>query len=581
MANYFLDNQDILFLFDHIDLQEIASLQELHAENGDADYVPQDAADAVDNYRRTLEIVGAVAAETIAPNAETVDREGNTLNDDGTVTLHPKVQENIQRMTQAELMGFTLPRKYGGLNSPNLIYTMATEVVSRADASFMNMFGLQGIAETVNAFANQEIKDEVLPRFAEGEVTGAMVLTEPDAGSDLQAVRLRAHQDEQGNWYLNGVKRFITNGCGEILLTLARSEPHISDGRGLSLFISERSEHVKVRHLEKKLGIHGSPTCELVYDNTPARLVGERQRGLITYVLALMNGARVGIATQSLGIAEAAYRLARTYAHTRHQFGRAIETIPAVAEMVTDMQVAIEAARALTYETSRVCDLENNYLRLTETCADRLEPEQLKAYKKELRALKRLNSMLTPMSKYYASEMCCRVADTTIQVLGGSGYMQDYAAERYLRDARITTIYEGTSQLQIVAAERGVTSGTFEKLVEEYEETNYQLAMLEELKQKLIGAKSELVRAIEFVKTQPTMFLDLVGRRLVDAAIVIYVGHLLLKQAVRNERKQRVARRFIESGLPELRMKCEQILARDTSAIDEYDLLAGPVPSTK
>ena len=271
-------------------------------------------------------------------------------------------------------MGFTLPRKYGGLNCPNLVYTMATEIVSRADASFMNMFGLQGIAETINAFASEEIKDDVLPRFSTGDVTGAMVLTEPDAGSDLQAVRLRAHQDEQGNWFLNGVKRFITNGCGEILLTLARSEPAISDGRGLSLFISERSEQIKVRHLEKKLGIHGSPTCELVYDNAPSRLVGERQRGLITYVLALMNGARIGIAAQSLGIAESAYRLARTYAHTRHQFGRAIETIPPVAEMVTDMSVAIEAARALTYETSRVCDFENNYLRLSETCGDQLTP---------------------------------------------------------------------------------------------------------------------------------------------------------------------------------------------------------------
>jgi 3-(methylthio)propanoyl-CoA dehydrogenase len=581
VANFFLDNQDIQFLFQHIDLKAIARLQELHTGNGDADYAPQDEEDAVDNYWRTLEIVGAVAAETIAPNAEEVDRAGNQLNQDGTVTLHPLVRENLHRMGQADLMGFTLPRKYGGLNCPNLIYTMAIEIVSRADGSFMNMFGLQGIAETVNAFADQAIKDEVLPRFACGEVTGAMVLTEPDAGSDLQAVRLRATQDEQGRWYLNGVKRFITNGCGEILLTLARSEPHISDGRGLSLFISERSEHIKVRHLEKKLGIHGSPTCELVYDQAPARLVGERQRGLITYVLALMNGARVGIGAQSLGIAEAAFRLARTYAHTRHQFGKAIEALPPVAEMVVDMRVAIEAARALTYETSRVCDYENNFLRLAETCADRIAPDELKRYKKESRALKRLNSMLTPMCKYYASEMCCRVADTAIQVLGGSGYMQDYAAERHLRDARITTIYEGTSQLQIVAAERGVTSGTFEKYVEELEEKSFQDPRLAQLQQQLGEAKAELMRAIEFVKTQPTTYLDLAGRRLVDSAIMIIVGHLLLGQAAKNERKQHVAQRFIQSGIPVLKMLCEQILARDTSPLDAYDLLAGPVPSAK
>ena len=530
VGNFFLDNPDIQFLFHHIDLKQLAGMHELHTDNGRADYVPTDAADAVDNYWRTLEIVGRVAAETIAPNAEEVDRSGNVLNEDGTVTLHPSVRENLYRMTQADLMGFTLPRKYGGLNCPSLIYTMAIEMVSRADASFMNMFGLQGIGETINAFASQEIKDEFLPRFAEGHVTGAMVLTEPDAGSDLQAVRLRAHQDEQGNWRLNGVKRFITNGCGEILLTLARSEPGISDGRGLSLFVSERSERIRVRHLEKKLGIHGSPTCELVYDDAPARLIGERQRGLITYVLALMNGARVGIAAQSLGIAEAAFRLARTYAHTRQQFGKPIEQIPAVAEMVIDMRVAVEAARALTYETSYICDQENNSLRLLETAADKLDKDQLKHFKQLHRAMKRLNGMLTPMSKYYASEMCCDVADMTIQVLGGSGYMQDYAAERYLRDARITTIYEGTSQLQIVAAVRGVTSGTFEKYIDELERVEYQHALLSRLKQQLIDGKGRLLQAVEMVRQQPTTFLDLSGRRLVDSAIIILVGHLLLGQ---------------------------------------------------
>lgn len=579
MANYFLDNQDIQFLFKHLDVEEIAALQERYAENGDADFAPEDPKDSVDNYWRTLEIVGDVSARVIANNAEQVDLDGNTLNDDGTVTLHPGVQENLFRMKQADLMGYTLPRRYGGLNCPNLIYTMATEMISRADASFMNMFGLQGIAETVNAFASQEIKDEVLPRFAEGDVTGAMVLTEPDAGSDLQAVRLRAHQDEDGNWYLNGVKRFITNGCGEILLTLARSEPGISDGRGLSLFISERSEKIKVRHLEKKLGIHGSPTCELVYEDAPARLVGERQRGLITYVLALMNGARVGIAAQSLGIAEAAYRLARTYAHTRHQFNRPIEQIPPVAEMLIDMQVAIQAARALTYETCCICDRENNTLRLMEVASDKLDKDELKKLKQASRQYKRLNSMMTPMSKYYASEMCCDVSDTAIQVLGGSGYMKDYAAERHLRDARITTIYEGTSQLQILAAEKGVTSGTFEKYIEDFENVDYADEQLAELKQTLIDARQTLMEAIQFVKTKPTSYLDLSGRRLVDAALVVIVGHLFLGQAARSDEKKCVARRFIRNQVPILRMNCEQILAHDLSPIEEFDALAGPVPS--
>ncbi len=581
MANFFLDNDDIQFLFNHIDLGELAGIQEdgfVHAVDDPSGYAPQDAADAVDNYRRVLEIVGEVAGEMIAPNAEQVDHEGNTLNEDGTVTLHPLVQENLDRLSQADMMGFTLPRKYGGLNCPCLIYTMATEMISRADTSLMNMFGLQGIAETIYAFANDEIKDEVLPRFARGEVTGAMVLTEPDAGSDLQAVRLRAFQDEQGNWYLNGVKRFITNGCGEILLVLARSEPEIADGRGLSLFIAERSERVKVRHLENKLGIHGSPTCELVFDNTPCRLIGERQRGLITYVMALMNGARVGIAAQSLGVAEAAYRLARTYAHTRCQFGGPIERLPAVAELVTDMKIDIEAARALAYETARVCDHENNNLRVLEL-GPPLEKEEAKRRKQLSRTLKRTNGMLTPMSKYYCSEMSIRAATNTIQVLGGSGYMKDYAAERFLRDARITTIYEGTSQLQVVAAVRGVTSGGLDNWSAEHEQKSYGDPLLDDLKHKLIEARQCVVAAVQFVKAKGSSYLDLSGRRLVDSAIAIIIGHLLLAQGVKNDRKKRVARRFIDRELSVLRMSCEQIHSADMAPMEEYALLAGPVPA--
>ncbi|HRS27399.1 MAG TPA: acyl-CoA dehydrogenase [Phycisphaerae bacterium] len=593
MPNFFTDNADIRFLFDHLDLATLARIQEddfadarRSPSNGDPgpfDYAPADAADAIDNYRRILEIAGQIAGEVIAPRAEQIDEEGNTLNEDGTVTLHPLVADNIRRLAQADLMGFTLPRRFGGLNCPNLIYTMAIEIVSRADASLMNIFGLQGIAETINAFASEDIKAEYLPRFARGEVTGAMVLTEPDAGSDLQAVRLKAFQGDDGKWYLRGVKRFITNGCGNILLTLARSEPEISDGRGLSLFLSERCDRIRVRHLEHKLGIHGSPTCELVYDDAPARLIGERQRGLITYVMALMNGARVGIAAQSLGIAEAAFRLARTYASTRKQFGGPIERLPAVAEMVTDMKVAIEAARALVYETSRVCDLENNNLRVLETGLVTDKDEQ-KRRKEQGRTLKRLNGMLTPMSKYYASEMCVRVADTALQVLGGSGYMKDYPAERYLRDARITTIYEGTSQLQIVAAVRGVCSGAFERRVTELEETVCTDPLLSELKAKLVAGKESVLAAIAAAKARGTDFMDLMGRKIVDSAAAVLIGHFLLDQAnagntPAHERKKRVARRFIESELPKVRMNCELVASGDTSAVAEYELLAGPVPA--
>ncbi len=579
MPNFFLDNQDILFQFDHLNLREIAEIQERNTPDGEADYVPESLDDVVDGYRRILEIVGEVAAETIAPSAEQVDAEGNTHNvTEGTVTLNPLVQRNLDRLTQADMMGFTIPRKYGGLNCPITIYTMATEIVSRADCSFMNMFGLQGIADTIYAFASEEIKNEYLPKFSDGKVTGAMVLTEPDAGSDLQAVRLRADQDADGTWRLNGVKRFITNGCGEVLLVLARSEPEIADGRGLSLFVCDRSPAVKVRCLEKKLGIHGSPTCELVFENTPAKLIGERQRGLITYVIALMNGARLGIASQSLGVAEAAFRLARVYANSREQFGAPIERLAPVAEMVTDMQIAIEAERSLAYETARVCDLENNLNRLIERDNQNLSDADKKQMKQAARGYKRLNAMLTPMSKYYGSEMCIDVTNKAVQVLGGSGYMKDYAAERYLRDARITNIYEGTSQLQIVAAIKGVTSGVFESYVSEFETRKFDHPLLDELKEELIADRKKIAEAVEFAKSKGGAYVELIARQLVDAAMCVIIGHYFLSQAVKNDRKKRVANYWIRKNRSVVLQKCEDVKLGNTQAVEEYALLAGPVP---
>ncbi len=581
MGNFYLDNEDIQFYFKAIDVKKLAEIQEDYAENGNADYVPYDLDDAVDNYRRVLEIAGQIAADTLAKNAEQVDEEGNTLNDDGTVTLNPKVRENLDKMGAADLMGFTLPRRYGGLNCPTLIYTMATEIVSRGDVSFMNMFGLQGIAETINAFASQEIKDETLSRFCSGEVTGAMVLTEPDAGSDLQSVRLRADYDEaSGQWLLNGVKRFITNGCGEILLTLARSEHDIEDGRGLSLFISERNECVKVRHLEHKLGIHGSPTCELVFTNCPAKLIGDRQRGLITYVMALMNGARLGIAAQSLGVAEAAFRLARVYANSRCQFGGPIENLPPVAELLTDSRVSIEAARALTYETAAVCDQEHNAQRVTETVPD-LPKEKSAPLKRLMKSLKRLNAMLTPMSKFYSSEMCNKVTYDAIQVLGGSGYMKDYAAERYARDARITNIYEGTSQLQVVAAIKGITSGIFQSYVEEFEKTVYEDAELEALKAQLVSAKEKVVEGTEFVKAKSVTYTDLNARRLVEMGCDVIIGHYLLKQAAVCDRKKTVLKYFLARELPVIEKNFLQIKNGSQLAVDSYLEIVGPVPVTE
>ena len=405
------------------------------------------------------------------------------------------------------------------------------------------------------------------------------------------------------------MKRFITNGCGEVLLTLARSEPEITDGRGLSLFLSERSPRFASATWRTSWASTARRPANWSTTTCPAKLIGERQRGLITYVMALMNGARVGIAAQSLGIAEAAYRLGRTYANSRKQFGGPIERLPAVAEMVTDMKIAARGRPALTYETSRVCDLENNNtLRPgVSGCGGRppASKEELKRRKDLSRTLKRLNGMLTPMGKYYASEMCISVAGDAIQVLGGSGYMKDYPAERYLRDARITTIYEGTSQLQVVAAVRGVCSGAFERRMAEFEEIQYADPLLAELKAKLAAAKEQVLKTIVFVKSQSMDFLDLAGRKLVDAAAAVYIGHLLLQQAAGRgsspvaagvspavdgrtaqeqwhqalrDRKKRIARRFIEIELAKARLNCELIATGDRTPLEEYALLAGPVP---
>ncbi len=632
MGNFYTDNDDIRFLFRHIDLGQLArAFEEGFRFAGNFDYAPGNEQEAVRNYEMVLESLGELCADFIAPRAEGVDREGNQLNEDGTVTRPQGITEAIEKLGQAEVMGFTLPHRFGGLNFPNLVYSMANEILSRADASLMNIFGLQGIADTINAFASEEIKQKYLPAFANGKVTGAMVLTEPDAGSDLQAVKVRAFQNAEGHWFLHGVKRFITNGCGDVLLVLARSEPDRSGGLGLSLLLCEPGPTVHIRRLEDKLGIHGSPTCEIFFDNTPCVLIGERQRGLVPYVATLMNGARIGIAAQSLGIAEAAYRVARDYAASRKQFSVAIEKLPAVRDMLIDMKIALEAGRALLYDTSRVVDLAIGYNNQAENpwrgrpalaCAEGVSPsdrgqdardtqgqdalatsppqdkEESKRIKDNARLYKRFAGMLTPMSKYYCSEMCNRVAYDSIQVLGGSGYMRDYACERYARDARITTIYEGTSQLQIVAAVRGVCSGTAEKYLAELAARPYD-PQLNDLLGKLTEGTQQLNAAIEFTKSQGNDYMDLYGRALVDVAIDLINGYLFCGQAstkvdmnvpiaggdARNgrtipmkQRKTLLARRYIEKNTPKIKALTDLIRQGDKSTFSEYEALVGPVP---
>ncbi|MBN2270212.1 MAG: acyl-CoA dehydrogenase family protein [Sedimentisphaerales bacterium] len=595
MANFFRDNSDIEFLFRHIDLAGLAEVCEEGFRFADEfEHAPRDAQEAIENYEMVLDSLGRLSGEFIAPRAEDVDRQGNTLNEDGTVTRPRGTVEALEKLGQAEVMGFTLPHRFGGLNFPNLVYSMAIEIVSRADAALMNIFGLQGIAETINAFASAEIKEKYLRQFSDGKVTGAMVLTEPDAGSDLQAVKLRAFQDGDGSWLLHGVKRFITNGCGDVLLVLARSEADRSGGLGLSLFVCESGPTVHIRRLEDKLGIHGSPTCEIFFDNTLCEIIGERQRGLVTYVMSLMNGARIGIAGQSLGIAEAAYRVARDYASTRKQFGVAIEKLPAVRDMLIDMKIAIEAGRALLYETSRLVDLEIAYAKQSENPPQ----DKAKEIKNNARKYKRYASMLTPMSKYYCSEMCNTIAYDSIQVLGGSGFMRDYPVERHARDARITTIYEGTSQLQIIAAVRGVCSGTAEKFLAELAELDYD-DEVRDLLAALAEGRKLLEDTIPFVKERGNDYMDLYGRALVDIAVDLIHGYLLCGQAstkvkmdvplaengtARNgrtvsmkERKAMVARRHVTRHAPKIAALAKLIAAGDKSTFSSYEAIIGPV----
>ena len=574
LSNFLLDNEDIQFHLKTLPLEELAAIQEDGFRDAATfDYAPANAAEAAENYRRVLELVGDIAGNQIAPLSEEIDREGSTWCD-GVVTYAPGIRRSLDLLAKADMMGFTLPRKFGGLNCPSTVYAAATEMVSRADAALMNVFGLQGIAETINAFANEDQKQRFLPRFSTGAVTGAMVLTEPDAGSDLQNVQLRAFQDAAGQWRLRGVKRFITNGCGEVLLVLARSETDEQGGMGLSLFVLENNEQVRIRRIEDKLGIHGSPTCEMQFNDVPCELVGERRRGLVTYVMALMNGARIGIAAQGLGIAEAAYREGRAYAYHRQQFGKRIEQLAPVADLLVDMKTCIEAGRSLLYYTCTVVDRDINLQRRLDE--DKYAtPEAKSADNKAQKQYKRLAALLTPMSKYYCSELSQKCANDAISVMGGSGYMRDYHAEQLFRDARITTIYEGTSQLQVVAAIRGVTSGTAEKMFAEFD--NRETADQEEqhLREALGTMRGKLQEAVEFVKKGGADYLELSARAMVDVAIDILVGYLFLEQATQSEHKKVVAKRFIRQALPRAKARMELVMSQERSTLDSYAEIVG------
>ncbi len=522
MANFYTDNPALKHHLTHPMMEKIVELKERNYTDAEKyDYAPVDYADALDSYDRVLEIVGDVCGETIAANAEDVDHQGPKVVD-GHVQYADGTVANLEACRKAGLMGMAMPRRFGGLNFPITPYIMAADIVSRADTGFENLWGLQDCAETIYEFADEDQKQRFITRVCQGD-TMSMDLTEPDAGSDLQSVMLKATEQPDGTWRLNGVKRFITNGDSDIHLVLARSEDGTKDGRGLSMFIyDKRDGGVTVRRIENKMGIKGSPTCELVYKNAKAELCGSRRMGLIKYVMALMNGARLGIAAQSVGVSELAYREALSYARDRRQFGKAIIEFPAVYEMLAVMKAKLDASRALLYETARYVDLYKAYEDIAKERT--LSPDE----RKEMKAYTRIADALTPMAKGLGSEYCNQNAYDCIQIHGGSGFMKDYACERLYRDARITSIYEGTTQLQVVAAIRHVTTGTYKQLMDQYAavEVAESLKPVRQTIMELVKIYDDTVNKVNEVKD--TTYLDFVARRLVEMAGNIVMSFLLL-----------------------------------------------------
>ena len=525
MANYYTDHPEIEFHLNHPLMKRIVELKERnYADKDNYADAPVNYEDAIENYKRLLDITGDVAANIIEPNSESVDLEGPHL-ENGRMIYASKTFENLEATRKAGLWGISMPRRYNGLNLPNVVFSMASEIISAADAGFQNVWSLQSCIDTLYEFGTEEQRQKYIPRIAEGE-TMSMDLTEPDAGSDLQRVMLKATQDEDGTWRLNGVKRFITNGDSDIHLVLARSEEGTHDGRGLSMFIyDKRDGGVDVRHIEHKLGIHGSPTCELTYKNAKAELCGDRKLGLIKYVMALMNGARLGIAAQSVGVEQEAYNEALAYAKERQQFGKKIITFPAVYDMLSRMKAKLDAGRSLLYMTARYVDI---YKALEDISRERkLTPEE----RKEMKLYSRLADAFTPLAKGTNSEYANQNAYDAVSIHGGSGFIMEYKSQRLLRDARIFSIYEGTTQLQVVAAIRYITNGTYLNIIKEMlqEEVCDCMKPLQARVAKLVDAYEAAIQKVKADENQDEH--DFLGRRLYNMTADIVESLLIIADA--------------------------------------------------
>ncbi|OGO58188.1 MAG: hypothetical protein A2V85_14580 [Chloroflexi bacterium RBG_16_72_14] len=568
--NFFLDNPDLQLRLEHLDLQEVVDLKERgYSESGIYPTAPRNYADAVDSYRIVLDVLGAVCAERVAPRAAEADEEGAHY-ESGSVTYAAATRDAIEALRRAELFGAMLSREYGGLNLPESIYQMMVEIVARAESGLMTVYGLQEIASSIEEHGDPETKARVLPRFSRGEVSGAMVLTEADAGSDLGAVATRATLDEAtGQWHLNGVKRFITNGVADVSLVLARSEEGSTDARGLSLFVVERDDTVKIRRIENKLGIHASPTCEIQYCDTPAILLGKRRFGLMRYAMNLMNGARLAVAAQALGIAEAAYREADQYSRERVQFGKPIRALPAVGRLLLSMKVELEATRALLAEAGRWVDL----WKVCETALGEGGTEADPALRARHKQAQALAETLTPMVKYAATEMGNRVCYQAMQVHGGVGYMRDFNIERLFRDVRVTNIYEGTSQLQVVAAIGKLLNRSLDPLLADWQAAACPADMATEraLLCELTGLYDQAVAAL---KAQPERDrVDYYAVDLVEIAVWIVSGWLVLRDTNLAEHKKPVARAYVASVAPKVRAAAEVVLANNPVPLEAILIL--------
>ncbi len=566
MANYYTDHPEIEFHLDHPLMKRIVELKEKgYADKDQFADAPVCYEDAIENYKRVLDITGDVAANIIEPNSESVDLEGPHLVD-GRMVYASKTVENIDATCKAGLWGVSMPRKYGGLNLPNVVFSMLSEVISAADAGFQNIWSLQSCIDTLYEFGSEEQRQKYIPRVCEG-ASMSMDLTEPDAGSDLQRVMLKATQDEDGTWRLNGVKRFITNGDSDIHLVLARSEEGTHDGRGLSMFIYDKqSGGVTVRHIEHKLGIHGSPTCELVFKNAKAELCGSTRMGLIKYVMALMNGARLGIAAQSVGVEQEAYNEGLSYAKERMQFGKKIISFPAVYDMLSRMKAKLDAGRSLLYQTARYVDL---YKALEDIGRDRkLTPEE----RQELKKWNRLADAFTPLAKGTNSEWANQNAYDAISIHGGSGFIMEYKSQRLFRDARIFSIYEGTTQLQVVAAIRYITNGTYLNIMKEMlqGEVSESLKPLQERVAKLVATYEACLDKVKAGANQDEH--DFLGRRLYDMTADIVASLLILDDATRApELFEKSANVFVRMAEEEVMGKAAYIQAFQADYLKNFE----------